>query len=499
MDNLTVSTSSGPVRGVEEDGVVHFFGIPYAAPPTGERRFRVAQPPTPWTETFLAETRGPRAPQRPSPMEVALSGGDPPPWDEESCLTLNVWTAGLDDRSRPVMVWIHGGAFIFGTGSSPWYDGQRFAADHDVVLISFNYRLGVLGFTYLGHLDPSFADSGSLGVRDAVTVLTWVHDNVAAFGGDPNNVTIFGESAGAMSVGTLLSVPEARPLFHKAILQSGSASVVFEPAEAETNTNELLTALAITSDPVAALQAVPIETLLKAHASTMVAHLDEGLRVAPVVDGVVVERRPLHAVRDGFVSDKVLLIGTNRDEWRLFAISNPSFMATTDEELATKAARYLGDDADAGIKQYRQRLVDDPPSSVLAAVVSDSAFRIPALRLADAQVAAGGSAYVYLFTFESPRAGGLLGSCHALELPFVFNNMGEPGVSQFVGDAPPTALATAMNEVWAQFARTGTPSGGPLGLWPRYESATRPTMVINEVSEVQSDPLGDERLVWMTN
>lgn len=497
MENLTVATTSGPVRGVSHEGVIHFLGVPYAAPPVGDRRFRPAQPPAVWTEPFVADTRGPRAPQRPSPMEVAINGGDPPPWDEASCLTLNVWTRGLDDARRPVMVWIHGGAFLYGAGSSPWYDGQAFADDHDVVLVSFNYRLGVLGFSYLGHVNPAFSDSGSLGVRDAVTVLAWVRDNIASFGGDPDNVTIFGESAGAMSVGTLLAVPDARPLFHKAILQSGAANTVFSPDVAAAHTNELLTALGVTTDPVAALQSVPIDVLLKAHASLLAAHLDEGLRCAPVVDGVVVERAPLDAVRDGLVTDKPLLIGTNRDEWRLFALSNPSFMATTEDEIAPKASRYLTGDVDAAIKQYRQRLVDDPPSSVLAAVVSDAVFRIPALRLADAQVVAGGAAYVYLFTFASPRAGGLLGSCHALELPFVFNTMREPGVAQFVGDAPPVELANAMNAAWARFARSGDLSDSELGSWPRYRPQDRATMVLDERSGVQEDPLGDERLLWM--
>lgn len=497
MDDLTVTTTSGPVRGTDDGGVVRFLGVPYGAPPVGARRFRPATPPAPWSDVFVADRIGPRAPQLPSPMEVAVNGGDPPPWDEAGCLTLNVWTPGLDGARRPVMVWVHGGAFLYGAGSSPWYDGRGFAADQDVVLVSFNYRLGVLGFTYLGHLDPTLSTSGSIGVHDAVTVLRWVRDNIAAFGGDPDNVTIFGESAGAMSVGTLLGVPAAAPLFHRAILQSGSATSVVDADTAAARTDELLRELGVEGDPVAALCEMPVEALLKGHGAWLAARVDEGLASVPTVDGEFLPRAPLDAVRAGDVAAKPLLIGTNRDEWRLFAISNRKFMATSEEDLPAKVARWLPDDPHGAIKQYRQRLTDDPPSVVLAAVTGDATFRIPAIRLADAQAHAGGASYVYLFTFASSRAGGLLGSCHALELPFVFNTLDKPGVVELTGDAPPQSLATAIHATWAAYARTGDPGAGPLGPWTRYDEVRRPTMVLDVTPALEDDPLADERRVWM--
>lgn len=497
MSGPIVVTSDGSVEGSDRDGYQEYLGIPFAAPPVGPNRFRAPQPVTPWTNVKSAQQFGPRAPQLPGAMEISINGGPPPPTSEAECLTLNVWTPSADHERRPVMVWIHGGGFVTGAGSSPWYRGERFAVDHEVVLVSLNYRLGVLGFSYLAALGGAeLAGSGSVGVQDAAAGLRWVRDNIANFGGDPANVTIFGESAGAMSVGTLLALTEAQGLFHRAILQSGAANSVHVPEKAQQFTNELLEILELPHATLAQLQELPVDTLLEAHGKLAARHAGDGLISMPVVDGTVLDIQPLDAVRAGSVRQVDLMIGTNRDEWRLFVLPNKKLMATNDEQLRASVERLFSDGPDDVIAQYRERLGDALPAMVLAAITTDHVFRIPALELAESQRAAGGAAYVYLFDWETPQAGGMLGSCHALELPFVFNTMDQPGVRQFVGDGPPRDLATAMNATWAAFARYGDPSKGTLGSWPLYDSTSRPTMVINVASQVMNDPLAEERSLW---
>jgi para-nitrobenzyl esterase len=497
MSDTVVNTTAGPIEGQQVGSHQEYLGIPFAAPPTGANRFRAPQPVTPWTTVRPAMSFGPRAPQIAGAMEISINGGTPPPVSEEECLTLNVWTPAADHERRPVMVWIHGGAFVSGAGSSPWYHGEHFADDHDIVLVSLNYRLGVLGFTYVADLGgPEFAGSGSVGIQDAAFGLQWVHDNIAAFGGDPQNVTIFGESAGAMSVGTLLALPAARGLFARAILQSGAASSVQDTTEARAHTEELLSILEMPAATVEDLQGVPIDTLLAAHTTLGKRHPADGLLSAPVVDGTVLDVVPIDAVSSGAARDVELLIGTNRDEWLLFAISNPKAMAMDEAAVRAQIAKYLPDRADEAMALYRERLADADPYVVLAAAMTDRIFRAPAVRLADAQRSAGGVAYVYLFEWATPQAGGRLGSCHALELPFVFNTLDKPGARQFVGPEAPAELAVTLNATWAAFARYGDPSKGSLGDWPLYNTTDRPTMVIDDVSRVENDPFELERRLW---
>jgi para-nitrobenzyl esterase len=430
-------------------------------------------------------------------MEHFLGEGAPIVTDEANCLRLNVWTPRCDGAQRPVMVWIHGGAFVSGTSATPWYDGERFAVDHDLVVVSLNYRLGVLGFTYLGDdFGPDLTGSGSLGIQDAVAALRWVRDNIAHFGGDPGNVTIFGESAGAMSVGTLLAMPEAQGLFHKAILQSGAASSLMSTDAATLYTNELMDILGLDHIDLDALQALPVATLIDAHSALAAAHARQGLVSMPVIDGSVIDRPPLEAIEQGWTSDIPLLIGTNRDEWRLFALFDQAFMATDEAGLEDGLTTLLGENADAALAVYSERLGDASPALVLAGALSDSIFRIPAIRLAEAQHRGGGSAWMYLFTWSIPEAKNGLGACHAVELPFVFNTLDKPAAELFVGANPPEQLARDVNATWAAFARYGNPEHGAFGAWPVYNPTDRKTMIIDLESEVQSDPLGEERTLW---
>jgi para-nitrobenzyl esterase len=430
-------------------------------------------------------------------MEHFLGEGAPIVADEAGCLRLNVWTPRSDEGQRPVMVWIHGGAFVSGASTTPWYDGERFAVDHDVVMVSFNYRLGVLGFTYLGdEFGPDLTGSGSLGVQDAVAALRWVKDNIARFGGDPSNVTIFGESAGAMGVGTLLAMPESRGLFHKAILQSGAASSAKSTDAATRHTSELMSILGLDRADLDALQELSVSTLIEAHQALAAAHVREGLVSMPVVDGSIIDRSPLEAVEQGAASDIPLLIGTNRDEWRLFALFDQEFMATDEEGLESGLKTLLSDNAAAALRTYKKRLGDVSPAEILTSALTDSIFRIPAIRLAEAQHRGGGSSWMYLFTWAIPPAKNGLGSCHAVELPFVFNTLNKPAAELFLGQDPPLQLARDVNATWAAFARYGDPSRGALGEWPPYEPIDRKTMIIDLQSRVQSDPLSEERMLW---
>ncbi len=497
MSAPRVETIQGTVEGTTQSGYERFLGIPYAEPPVGRLRFRAPQVPSAHSGTFVADTYGPHAPQPFSMMEHFLGEGAPVVSDEAGCLRLNVWTPHSDEGHRPVMVWMHGGAFVSGASTTPWYDGERFAVDHDLVVVSFNYRLGVLGFTYLGdEFGPDWAGSGSLGVQDAVAALRWVKDNIAHFGGDPNNVTIFGESAGAMGVGTLLAMPEAHGLFHKAILQSGAASSAKSTDVATRHTKELMDILGLDRVDLDALQELSVSTLIEAHQALAAAHVREGLVSMPVVDGSVIDRSPLEAVEQGAASDIPLLIGTNRDEWRLFALFDQEFMATDEEGLESGLETLLAENAAAALRTYRERLGDVAPAEILTSALTDSIFRIPAIRLAEAQHRGGGSAWMYLFTWAIPQAKNGLGSCHAVELPFVFNTLDKPAAELFVGQDPPLQLARDVNATWAAFARYGDPGRGSFGEWPPYEPHDRKTMIIDLDSQVQSDPLSEERMLW---
>ncbi|HZT67216.1 MAG TPA: carboxylesterase/lipase family protein [Acidimicrobiales bacterium] len=492
-----VETSLGSIRGESQGPVRVFKGIPYARPPVGALRFRAPQPAEPWTGVREAISFGPLAPQNPSPLERLLGSAELV-HDEAACLTLNVWTPGLDDGRRPVMVWIHGGAFLTGTGSTPWYDGSRFAAHHDVVVVTINYRLGALGFLHLdGLLGEDYAGSGNAGILDQAAALEWVRDNIAGFGGDPGNVTIFGESAGAMSVGTLLALPAARGLFHRAILQSGAGHNALTADQAEAITSDLLARLGLGEGEARRLVEVPLPSLLEAQGAISAAYFSEGLPFEPVVDGSCLPARPIDAVRAGAAAGVDILVGTNAEEWKLFALLDPRLSGLDESGVVDAASRVMaGADVEQAVARYRSNRPDKAPAEVIGAMISDQVFRIPAIRLAEAHDAAGGAARMYLFTWATPVFGGALGSCHALELPFVFDNLDAPGAAAFCGPDAPQSLATAMNAAWASFARGGDPSGGAVADWPLYQPSSRSTVVFDSETSGEDDPMGDERRLW---
>ncbi|MFB6105869.1 MAG: carboxylesterase/lipase family protein [Halobacteriaceae archaeon] len=488
-----VTTHAGDVRGRVTDGVHAFQGVPFAAPPYGDDRFRPPRPVEPWDGVRDAVEYGPKSPQPTYPPEVRiilpeLVGAG------EDCLTLNVWTPDPEATDLPVMVWISGGMYEFhGTSASPWYDGSRFARD-EVVCVTISYRVGADGFLYL---DDGVANVGLL---DQVSALEWVRENVAAFGGDPENVTIFGESAGAMSVATLLATPRAEGLFHRAVAQSGAAQAVMSPESGLRVARRLADHLGVDATR-AAIAAAPVDRVLEAQSavrSDLSADPDPGawggelvtsmLPWQPVVDGDVLPGPPLERVRDGAAADVDLLVGTNTDEHRLFLVVGGALDQVTEDALEGVVAAY-GAPVGETLAAYREDAPDASPGDVLAAVQTDWYWRVPAVRLADAHAASGGTTYSYEFAWPSPQYDGRLGACHALEIPFVFDTLGEE-TDALWGERPPQSLADAMHADWIEFASSGDPG------WPTHDANRRATMHYGRSNRVVEDPLAATLSVW---
>jgi para-nitrobenzyl esterase len=488
-DQPTAVTTAGVVRGKVCEDIFVFRGIPFAAPPVGKLRFRPPAPPIPWEGELDATHASPLAPQLPSALEKML-GAPPPRWDEAQCLTLNITTPALDDAKRPVMFWIHGGAFVNGSGSSPIYDGTPFTKHGDVVVVTINYRLGAFGFLHLDEVfGDEFAGSGNAGILDQVAALEWVRDNIEAFGGDPDQVTIFGESAGGMSVGTLLGMPRAEGLYQRAIVQSGGASFAWNSSRATTTTRELLELAGVTT--VDELEAMPAEQLLTAQGDLMKRAVGADLPFQPVVDGNYVPELPLQTIASGKTGNVTTMIGTTADEMTLFLSLQLGVGSIDDAALNRQMEKLFGEGAAAIIGTYRANRADGTPADLLTAISTDRVFRIPAIRLAEAQARQNRPTYMYLFTWATPVMDGKLKSCHALELPFVWDGVDAPGLGMLTGDGPERqGIADAMHAAWIAFARTGDPG------WPTYDVDRRATKRFDTSTEILDDPHGDERALW---
>jgi len=484
------ATRSGKVEGVEDDGVLVFRGIPFAAPPVGPLRFLAPRREEPWDGVRDATHFGPDIAQADLPVARIL-GSDASASDEDG-LYLNVWTPGCDDARRPVMVWIHGGAYVFGSGAVSWYDGTRFARHGDVVVVTINYRLGPLGFLHLADtFGPAAAGSGNAGILDQVAALEWVQQSVAAFGGDPDNVTIFGESAGANSVGTLLALRAARGLFHRAIAQSGAGAWVSTRERAALVAGRLLERLPVRSGDLEALQALPVGEILSAKpdlSDEAVAGV-AALPWQPVIDEDVLDGSPLELVAAGRAAGVHLLTGTNQDEITLFQVLDPTLDDLDDAAIVNRLRTYVPDPAEV-LGVYRSLAPEATAKELWSTLATDGVFRIPAVRLAEAQ-RRHGQVWMYRFTWETPVFGGVLRSTHALEIPFVFDTLDQPGADKLTGDGPERhAIANTMHQAWLQFAQTGDPG------WPAYDVPRRATMRFDREPEVLDDPDGVQRQAW---
>ncbi len=502
MTGAIVETRSGKVQGLTKHGVQVFRGIPYAKPPVGDLRWMPPQREMPWHDVRDATEFSAEAAQTPFPM-AQLFGG-PQPVNSEDGLYLNVWTPAVDDARRPVMVWIHGGAFMNGSGSTPWYDGTGFASHGDVVVVTINYRLGSFGFLHLAELfGDEFATSGNAGILDQVAALEWVRDNIEAFGGDPGNVTIFGESAGGGSVGTLLGAPGARGLFTGAIPQSGAASWCSTAARATQVAQRVIDALGVKAGDVAALRAASTEEILDAQTASMAqlggltGESSIGLPFQPVVDGITLPQPPLAAIAAGNAAGVRVLIGTNRHEMTLFHLMDESLASIDEAGLHRRAANIAG--AAAGEKLVAGYLAERPGApiqEVWTDLSTDAVFRIPAIRLAEAQLPHG-PVWMYLFTWETPVFGGALRSSHALEIPFVWDTLDSPGAAMFTGTGEERqGIADAMHRAWTAFAHGRSPGDAARPDWPQYDLETRSTMRFDATIEVLADPAGSDRRLW---
>jgi len=497
---VIADTTSGKIAGREKEGHLLFAGVPFAAAPVGERRFRAPEPHEGWDDVRDATRFGKVAVQVGDSLG-AIGAGPAPDWSED-CLFLNVQTPALDDARRPVMVWIHGGAFVNGTGAIPWYDGANFVRRGDVVVVSINYRLGALGWLQLAQLDPVYATAANNGLLDQIAALQWVRDNIAGFGGDPGNVTVFGESAGAMSVGTLLGTPSAAGLFAKAIAQSGAAHSVSSADDAAAVTDAFVTELG-GGGLEAVLSAAP-ERLLEAQEAVSQAMVTgqlprratsaSGLPFGPVIDGEVLPRPPIEAIRDGSSAAVALLTGTTRDEWNLFGLMDRRVEDA--DTLVRRVGRFV-EKPEALTAAYRAARVGADHDALFKGIMTDCIFRIPAVRMAEAQsLHQPDNTFMYLFEYASTAFDGRLGSCHALEIPFVFDNLHKQGVELLTGPEPPQSVAAAMHEAWICFARTGSPVHDALPDWPAYDREHRATIHFGVPCHLEDDPGAAERTAW---
>jgi para-nitrobenzyl esterase len=491
-----VATRSGKVEGFERHGVHVFRGIPYAAPPVGTLRWQPPQREEAWAGTRDAAKFSAQSAQ--TEFALAKLMGEHQPANSEDSLYLNVWTPACDDARRPVMVWIHGGAFIWGAGDTPWYDGTQFANHGDVVVVTINYRLGPFGFLHLADLfDGAFAGSGNAGILDQIAALEWVRDCIAAFGGDPDRVTVFGESAGAASVGTLLGTPDARGLFNAAIAQSGAASWVSTRERATGVATRVVENLGIRAGDTDALLAVSTEKILAA----LPAFREDGvaaLPFQPVVDGTVLHEPPLSAIAVGNAAGVRVLTGTNLTEMTLFTLADPALATLDDTGVRDRLRHAFGSAGDGVFDSYRARRPGVTPQELWLELSTDGVFRIPAIRLLEAQHAHA-PVWSYLFTFESPVFGGILRSTHALEITFVFDNLNRGGAELLTGTGPERqGIADAMHRAWIAFARGGDPNHPGLPAWPRYDLTRRATMRFDTECELLDDPGRDDRVAFDT-
>lgn len=503
----TVQTPYGTVRGASvptaSGPVEAYLGIPFAAPPIGPDRFRAPTPVEPWVGVRDAVAFGPAVPQQPDPF-VAVSGAVPPPISEAEGLNLAIWTPAADGGARPVIVWIHGGAYVNGSNSVASSNGAELSAAEGIVVVALNYRLGLLGFLHLEHLlGPEYRDSANVGLLDILAGLRWVRESIRAFGGDPDAVTLMGQSAGGAAVATLLGAQAAEGLFARAIIQSGTAERVRTPAEAEAMTAVVLDEAHLDPSGAAELLRMPVDALLDLQGRVAQRFSAETIGISlpfqPVLGGDLLPIAPIAALAEGVNARADLLIGTTLNEGSFFtAMPNPR---------ESRTARERGDlvlnevfDGAVSYAEYEDavaRATDRTPEDrdVLEALLSDRTYRQPTMRILEARAAGPGSTYTYLFTWPSPLMGGSFGACHTLDVPFVFRQLASPDVRKLVGEHPPAELSERMSASWAQFARRGDPATGAIP-WPRWEPSDRATMILDLEPHVESDPRGSLRELW---
>ena len=512
---VKVETANGWVRGGHCRGALVFKGIPYAGDVSGANRFRTAPQVKSWKGVFDATHLGPPTLQRPK-----NTYGEQEPAQDENCLVLNVWTPAVNDkRKRPVMFYIHGGGYVTGSAGSPTQDGSRLAATYDAVVVACNHRLGMMGYLYLGDLDSSYANDANAGMQDIVAALNWVKTNIATFGGDANNVTIFGESGGGGKVGTLLAMPQATGLFHKAGIQSGAWLTRMNKDVATETTLRLLKALNISPKELHRLTEVPAQTLLdlqiagENHKGALMTPTDASVSIkhnnsddespghfAPLVDGNILSTQPFDPTAPSLAAHIPLMIGSNHDEATFFFRDQPEIFSMNNQQLVTRLLAQFGDKADRVLTTYHKAMPDASPSDIFIAIATARSvgFGNDTITLAGLKSAQPAPVYLYRYDYASnfPITGtsATLRAGHATDIGTTFYNYDEGGLH---GTGPGVAQASRnLSALWTSFARTGKPSARGVPEWPRYNTHSRPTMLVNTTCHVENDPNAEVRKMW---
>ncbi|UZE25977.1 carboxylesterase family protein [Pseudomonas sp. B21-056] len=518
---LCTNTESGTVQGHREDGVVSYKGIPYAAAPREDLRFRPPQPVKPWDGILDAAAYKPNCPQVKDPLEeypnkgrtVTMGGETVEVYDNEDCLYLNVWTPAADQKKRPIMVFIHGGAFVVGSASSDFYNGKKLA-NRDVVVVTFNYRLGLFGFLELGELDSRYSGSGNNGLGDQIAAIQWVKRNASSFGGDPDNITVFGESAGSASVTALLATEKPANLFKRAIAQSGAANIIHSPEVARQASKDILAAGKF--DTMDKLLESSAEELLSAQ-QTAYAQSEIGDRLfAPFIDGHVIKDNPNTLISAGNAKGISLMAGANQNEMNYWSIYDSKLRNMfTDETdfgpasplIAEHYRKALEDKLHGTLDERYSAIMKETNQSKLRQAQNDDFIMIqPMRKMVEYQQPHNPNVYLYRFKWKIPEKylpaeSPDLGAVHALEIPFVFGNLDfswVPGGQKYSEDPNTNAkkLSEQMMTAWTNFARTGNPNGNGVPAWPEYDLSHRRTMIWDNFSSSTIDPDSDRRKLW---
>ena len=493
---ITADTTLGQLAGTEDDGAIVFRGVPFAKPPVGPLRWRQPEPMDPWVGTRDATEFGASAVQRALPGDVGDLIGIPAQTISEDCLYLNIWTPALDDAKRPVMVWIHGGGNVVGSGTQPRIDGRQLALSGDVVVVTLNYRMGAFGFLHA----PVLGAYGNEGLLDQIAALFWVRNEIGSFGGNPADVTVFGQSAGGFDIAHLMAMPSAAGAFDKAIPMSGSLISTIRKEEARAVTEKFMLQFRAVDDPER-LRGVSADDLLDYQVELTGGGLG-GARFGPTADGYSLGLDAEVRIGAGIQTRGIpLLIGHTRDEFALFTLTNEAFEQFDDDALLVAAAPQFGGRTAEGIDRYRAargaRGEPTDAASVYTAIMTDSMFRIPAIKTAEAQGRHTPEVWSYRFDYPSPAYDGKLGACHSLDIPFIWGTYEAGNMRRFCGEGPHVAeLSETMMNTWLAFAKTGNPNWEGLPDWPTYSADERAVMSLGLEPAIDYAPGEAERVFW---